>query len=64
MLSNLVSDQKEEKVLVVSTQPSRAICEVAKVTNLFSDFAFLSTVKSAESRIKNPFLDSTKGRYP
>ena len=38
--------------------------KVTKVTNPISDFAFLLTTKSGKSRIKNPFLDSSKGTHP
>ena len=35
-----------------------------KIANPISDFTFLSTAKSGKSRIKNPFLDSPKGKHP
>ena len=41
------------------------VCErVTKVTNPISDSTFLSTARSGKSRIKNPFLDSSKGTHP
>ena len=34
------------------------------VTDLILDFAFLSGAESGKSRIKNPFLDLSKGTHP
>ena len=41
-----------------------AAMSLRKVTNPISDFTFLSIAKSSKSAIKNPFLDSPKGKHP
>ena len=53
-------DEQEEKALVVSKKPSRTHLRGCQGYKLFSGFAFLSTVKSAESLIKNISLTLTR----
>ena len=42
---------------------SNVFARLPRLQTTFSGFAFLSTVKSAESRIKNPFFKSTKATH-
>lgn len=52
---------KKKRYLLFPRCHLASICEVTKATSSFSDFAFPSTVKPAESRIKSALLDSPKG---
>ena len=58
------SSNSRKHVISCEAAISNHLQKVTKVTDSFSDFAFLSAAKSGKSRIKNLFLDSLKGAHP